>query len=803
VAPTSATPQLPLKTHAMTSSVAHRTTDADGTIREHDLAEHLTAVAARASASADAIGGTEWARLAGLWHDLGKYRLGFQQYIRESDDAHIEGKIAGIEKTHSAAGALHALTEFERHYGKPGRIAARVLATLIASHHAGLYDWQRAEGERQDLQDRLAQPAARREYDEAHAAAPAELLQAPRSFDPTRALRTAPGLAERDTEGGFRNPMAFALWVRMLFSCLVDADFLDTEAFMNAGREDVRSALPSLAAMGTTFDAWIAERDRELIASGAAALAVNRARADVLRQCRAKANSAPGLFSLTVPTGGGKTLSSLAFALDHARKHGKRRIVYAIPYTSIIEQTADVFRNVFRGLGADVVVEHHSQAESDPQSETAATRLACENWDAPLIVTTNVQLFESLFAARTSRCRKLHNLIDSVIVLDEAQQLPPAFLQPILDMLHLLARHYGATIVLCTATQPALASTRYFDARRNLRGLDGVTEIIDDPDALFARLERVTVHCPADLMAPRPWADLAAEVAQRDSALVVVNSRRDARALHALLPEGAFHLSALMCGAHRKAVLDTIRQRLADQRAGRDPHPVRVVSTQLIEAGVDIDFPVVYRALAGLDSIAQAAGRCNREGRLSALGEVHVFVPPQEPPAGLLRKGAQATRSVLHGYEGNLLDRDRYDRYFRKLYAQCDLDERSIVADLTAKLDFGDDGLAVNFRRAAEKFRLIDDEDLVSVVVRWSDGRASSEPLIGKLIAEGPQRWLARALHRYTVAVPRRAGLRMLAEGSIREFFPGWFVQQTSVLYDPILGLIIEEAPFNAQHHTV
>jgi CRISPR-associated endonuclease/helicase Cas3 len=791
----------------MMAPVAHSTRDPDGTLRYHDLGEHLRAVADLAADYATSFGGTEWARLAGLWHDLGKYREGFQDYIRtdEGPQAHVRGEIAGHDKSHSAAGALHAIQEFERRHGAHGRIAARVFAYLIASHHAGLYDWSRPQGERSDLQDRLTKAPARREYREAEAAAAPDVLQPQITLDPTQALRHVPGVAERGGDRQPRNPLAFALWVRMLFSCLVDADFLDTEAFMSPTRSAARAAVPTLDAMGRVFDQWIAERDRQLAASGALAHTVNRVRADVLAQCRARAIADPGLFSLTVPTGGGKTLSSLAFALDHARRHGKRRVVYAIPYTSIIEQTADVFRGVFKSLGPEALVEHHSQAESDPKDETAASRLACENWDAPLVVTTNVQLFESLFAARTSRCRKLHNLVDSVIVLDEAQQLPPAFMQPILDTLHLLARHYGATIVLCTATQPALSSTRYFDPAANLRGLDGVVEIIADPDALFAQLERVEVRRPADLSAATPWTTLASEVAQQDAALVVVNRRRDARDLHALLPAGAFHLSALMCGVHRKAVLDEVKRRLAAQREGTDLRPVRLVSTQLIEAGVDVDFPVVYRALAGLDSIAQAAGRCNREGRLRSgdgpgRGTVHLFVPPTEPPSGLLLKGVRATRSVLHGHQGTVLDRKLFERYFRQLYYQCDLDERRIVADLRAPLDFTEAGLGVSFRSAAERFKLIDDEDQTQIIVRWSSAAEDSggcDALIGKLLAEGPKRWLARALQRYSVSVPTRTATALLADGSVREVFPGWFVQQADGVYDVTLGLLIDRELFD------
>jgi CRISPR-associated endonuclease/helicase Cas3 len=502
----------------------------------------------------------------------------------------------------------------------------------------------------------------------------------------------------------------------------------------------------------------------------------------------------PGFFSLTVPTGGGKTLSGLAFALEHALAHNKRRIVVAIPYTSIIEQTADVFRHVFQALGDEVLIEHHSQAESSPEAETARSRLACENWDAPLVVTTNVQLFESLFAAKTSRCRKLHNLVGSVIVLDEAQQIPPAFLQPILDVLKLLVAHYGVTVVLCTATQPALNSTDYFDASKNLRGLSNVREIMDDPDALFCALKRVQVELPPDWTTPTPWEDIAARLSTEDCVLAIVGTRKAARELQRLMPEGTLHLSALMCGAHRKDVIAHIKQRLKDKREGRDPRPLRVVSTQLVEAGVDIDFPVVYRALAGLDSIAQAAGRCNREGRLEGLGRVVVFVPPQTPPPGHLRKGAQACVATLRGQEQDPLARGLFARYFTEFYHSVDLDQHGIVNLL--KVQPRD--LAVKFRSAAEAFRLIDDADSATVVVRYAAHQAQIESLLGSLATEGPQRWLMRKLQRYTVTIPERLAMQMLQRGDLSLPMPGLYVlANTDNLYSNILGLLGDADLYN------
>lgn len=742
----------------------------------HLLAVHLQSVAGMAAGFSEtfepAVVTKRWAYLAGLWHDLGKYRPGFQRYLLLSDnpDAHIEGKVGGREKTHSAAGALWAMRKLGEAHGSNGALAARVLAYLIASHHAGLCDWDGG------LKERLEESDCQTELQEALAASPPESILNHGDFAPS--LTQIPG-----------GPAGFALWVRMLFSCLVDADFLDTEAHFDAGKPARREGFPALDQMLAAFDEHMVSK-----AASASATPVNTLRADVFRQCREKAALSSGFFSLTVPTGGGKTLSSLAFALKHAQTHGKRRVIYAIPYTSIIEQTADVFREVFKELGDEVLIEHHSQADAAEKDETARSRLACENWDAPLVVTTNVQLFESLFAAKTSRCRKLHNLVGSVIVLDEAQQLPPEFLQPILDALNLLVKHYGVTVVLCTATQPALNTTDYFDASKNLRGLDKVREIIDDPDALYEELKRVDVELPGDWQTPTPWADIATQIAAEDCVLAIVSTRKAARELYRLLPPDTLHLSAFMCGAHRKAVIDHIKTRLKAKRDGQDHQPLRVVSTQLVEAGVDLDFPVVYRALAGLDSIAQAAGRCNREGRLTGKGRVVVFVPPERPPMGHLRKGADACVSTLHGHETDPLDRQLFATYFRQFYHSVNLDGKGVCPLLTVEPKT----LGVQFRAAAEAFRLIDDQDSATVVVRYAEHRDELDKLLAALASKGPERWLMRKLQRYTVSIHKRVADRMLARGSLSLPMPGLYVQTNADnLYDPKLGLKPDDDLYN------
>ncbi len=736
----------------------------------HLLCEHLCEVARLAKDFASTFDSADWAELAGRWHDLGKYRQGFQRYIRQASgaDAHIEGRVVGSDKTHSAAGALHAIKTLGVQHGS-------LLAFLIAGHHAGLPDYEPSDGAGASLKARLASDDAKREYAEALAQTiPPDIL--------------AGGLPKSGFPGGHDG---FALWLRMLFSALVDADFLDTERYFDPGKFANRGCYPSLTDLLAVLDAHMASLAARVHADGISML--NRHRTDVLAQCRAKAVLPPGFFTLTVPTGGGKTLSSLAFALRHAVTHGiQRRVVYAIPYTSIIEQTAAVFREVFACLDADVIVEHHSNLDVDARKEDHANRLAAENWDAPLIVTTNVQLFESLHAARTSRCRKLHNLTNSVIVLDEAQMLPRDFLAPVLRTLKLLVAHYGVTVVLCTATQPMLASRfEPVTQRKVFDGIDDARDIIDAPEPLFEALKRVEVHLPTDFRQATPWETLAQDIASHDCVLTIVNARKHARDLFRLLPEdGAEHLSALMCAEHRSTVIKRIKARSEAKREGHDVRPLRVISTQLVEAGVDIDFPVVYRALAGMDSIAQAAGRCNREGKLPGLGQVHVFVPPQSAPPGLLKQGEQTTREL--GATGRLNDplapatfRDYFDRFYGQ-DADGTFDREGILDLLKPE--------RAAFRSAAQKFRLIDDDGESVIVPYHPNGENDASQIhvwLGALAKDGNATWARRKLQRFTVSVPRRQFDLLLKQRDVEERAGLWAA--LDVRYDKTFGLLLPD----------
>jgi CRISPR-associated endonuclease/helicase Cas3 len=734
------------------NSIAHVIYDSGN---EHLLCDHLRAVAKIAGESNSSFG--EWACLAGRWHDLGKYSQSFQDYIRcESGyEAHLVDNHPG-RVNHSSAGALYALEQL----GTVGRL----LAYVIAGHHAGLADWSGNETGAAALEQRIEEGRFKNLL--------AQSLQGPES-PPEDILK---GIQPKQ-QPGWGSPDALHLWLRLVFSAVVDADFLDTEAFMDMAKANDRGVYPTLKQLAPLFLRYMTEKTQKNAPPGS----VNAIRGHILDQCITKAVLPPGLFSLTVPTGGGKTLSSMAFALNHAQAHGKRRIIYAIPYTSIIEQTAEVFRGIF----GEAVLEHHSNF--DPDKETQRSRLAAENWDAPLIVTTHVQLFESLFAARTSRCRKLHNIVDSVVILDEAQLLSVPFLQPMIDVINLLTLHCGVTFVLCTATQPKLEGWRDSFGRSQLRGLENVREIIDDVPALYTGLDRVSVTLPAEMNTPADWDSLACELQQFDSVLIIVNSRADCRELHSRMPD-AIHLSALMCGEHRSEVIADIRRRL------KSGIPTRVVSTQLIEAGVDVDFPVVYRALAGLDSIAQAAGRCNREGCLEGKGKVVVFVPPKPAPAGLMRLAEEASKAVLYLRPSAPLSPETFSHYFQQYYGRAGaegLDKHGIVKLLTANAR----QLQIQFRTAADRFRLVEEGISHPVIVSYACAALpdkNSAPLIALLQQGIIHRELTRRLQRYTVNLYDRDFNRLRQQGDITEPISGVFVLN-GALYHSEMGVLLDD----------
>lgn len=726
------------------------------------LGDHLRQVAELAQRFSEDFGAGDWGRACGLLHDIGKVSASFQRRVRGEN----------VRVDHSTAGARHAAMN----WGGAGKL----LAYCLAGHHGGLPDGK--SNDEGSLEHRL-DPARRR----------IESIEGwQRCLDPEH-QPSAPGFgslpfATTQDKLGFR----FAFFLRMLFSSLVDADRLDAEAAGDAeslGRAARREGYPGIGQLRAQLDACLAK-----MVAGSKPTAVNRIRAEVLRNCRQGARQTPGLFSLTVPTGGGKTLSSLAFALEHAERHQLERVIYVIPFTSIIEQNAKVFRQALGDEAGDFVVEHHSNLvpPAPKQGEQADDRPhpATENWDAPVIVTTAVQFFESLFAARAGRCRKLHNLAKSVIILDEAQMLPLPYLKPCVEALRELTASYGASVVLCTATQPAL-NAPVDGGDGLLGGLTGVREIMPDPLALHAALKRVTVRH----VGPLADADLATRLAALDRVLCIVPTRRMARALFDALraasaapEEEIFHLSALMCPRHRTEVLERIRAALKDKR------PCRVVSTTLVEAGVDLDFPVVYRAEAGIDSIAQAAGRCNREGTLPEPGQVFVFAPEAGLPGGVLRRSAQAGQSVARNHMDDLLHPQAVREYFLELYwrtGEAELDAQDVIR----RTGEGAASCLFPFREIERDFQLIDTPTRGLIIPFDDEGRGLVRAL-DALEAGERAGGLLRRLQRHTVSLYEADLARLLAAGAVRTSGPGGqaLVLCNMGLYDERTGIDLHNA---------
>ena len=724
------------------------------------LNEHLEKVGGHAGANASGFDAAPWGNYAGRLHDLGKAKPGFQAYLRGERGS----------EPHSGEGARYAL---EHLGGLPGKL----IAYCIAGHHAGLANGGHAISEARPptpLKSRLEKASAM-ELPPWLEVAPPNTLPSPLK-----------GFGEADPFCYFR----LHFFTRMLFSALVDADFLETEAFYDrierrtryrgwhGALEDLRDAL-----------------NARLAAFGPPEGTVNTLRAEILDHARAQASAAPGLFSLTVPTGGGKTLSSLAFALDHALHHGLERVIYVIPYTSIVEQTAQVFREALRD--DDAVLEHHASFNwegVEDRKEEERLRLAAQNWDRPVVVTTAVQFFESLFANRPSKCRKLHRLARSVIVLDEAQTLPLRLLRPCLAALQELSRGYGASVVLCTATQPALIREDGFGAPEALLRED-VRELAPDPPRLYEALRRVRVRDAGAL----DDAALAGQVCEQDQCLVILNNIRHAQALYRRLRDlpGACHLSTRMTAAHRRAILEMVKGKLS---AGQ---PVRLVSTSVVEAGVDVDFPQVWREAAGIDSIAQAAGRCNREGRRQN-ADVFVFRTTEDfPPPADLKQFATVGAEVLARHD-DPLSLDAVRDYFRQLYwdrgpAALDAAEFGTVQGIMRTLQNAGNQMEFPFADIAAAFRMIPDGGVPLVIMGGAWG-APEELLQGFATQQSPHAGtIARALQVYQVQIPEKRRKGLMDVGAAEIWCPDRFGEQfvllrNKTLYDENTGLSFEEA---------
>jgi len=722
------------------------------------LEDHLQQTGEIAGRHAVCFHSEAWGRLAGLWHDLGKFHEKFQERLRGADVA--------IE--HAGVGALWAFKR-DASRGLP-------LAFAIVGHHTGLPNLTTA-GEGPRLEERLERNEVL--LAECHGNIPSELLQVEL---PDLPAELCPKPAdEEDTHRLWRRR---EMWIRFLFSCLVDADRSDTAAFCDPQRFQ-GSALPSsMANLRSRCEHYI-RTVMEQLSPEERQSPVNCVRAEVLEQCRRAAKYPPGVFTLTVPTGGGKTLSSMMFALRHAEYHGLCRVFVVIPYTSIIEQNAAVYRQC---LGMENVLEHHCNLSLERVGEyedSLPHKLAAENWDMPVIVTTTVQFFETLFASRPSAVRKLHNVARSVIILDEIQTLPPGLLNPILDGLTTLAEQYGCSIVLSTATPPALVYRDRFPY-----GLKNVRPIIESPKILAERLQRVTIEWPDRQATAWSIPELVDRLTVHPRVLCVVHRRRDARQAARSLAERTdgpvFHLSALMCPAHRLETIERIRRAL--QGSG----PCRVVSTQLVEAGVDLDFPVVYRALGGLDSIVQAAGRCNREGRLPQGGRVVLFRAASSPAPGVPRRALEVTESLLSelDYRVDTADPDCFEKYFRSLYFAGTLDKHDIQR-FRRQFDFASVG---------RRFKIIEDEFTSTVIVPWGDAGRYLQELRQATENGRPVRNLLRRLQSYTVSLYARSCDQLRASGALEEVLNGIYALGAPYrhLYSEVYGLADGDEPIQA-----
>lgn len=732
------------------------------------LKDHLVNVGKLAEEFAGAFNCSDYGKAAGLLHDLGKYTLEFQK--------RLEGSSVRVD--HAAWGANIATEKYDL-YGY-------FIAYAIAGHHAGLCNGEyRTEQKLTPLNERCDKNrlpnliSVWQQELEQHL--PAQ-IKAP-SLQPNK---------------GFAS-FQFAFLARMILSCLVDADRLDTEDFCNraAGITDkVRGQYPSLDQLKRQFD--------EKISAFKPDTDINKKRSEILEAVRRNATTLEpslGLFSLTVPTGGGKTLASMAFALDHAEAFQKRRIIYVIPFTSIIEQNAEVFRKQFDEQYRDAVIEHHS-AFNDPAIEDnveqrdskTKLKMAMENWDAPVIVTTAVQFLESLFSNRTRDCRKLHRIANSVVILDEAQTLPMDLLRPCMAALDELGRNYGCSIVLCTATQPALREEDGFDG-----GFHDVRELAAsdtlDPEQLYEQFKRVSVKHVGEMDNDQ----VIEKLGQERQVLCIVNNRQQAQELYRGIAglDGAFHLSTYMCAAHRKKVLEEIRSVLKDGEC------CRVVSTSLIEAGVDVDFPFVMRSDAGLDSIAQAAGRCNREGKKDRKdSHVWIFTSPEYPPPSELKTYAAKMQETLaiDAFSNDPLGLPAIKDYFGRVYwhkeagRTSELDKHNILEELQgSKLQ----NLPLEW--IAQQFNVISNA-MKTVIVGYDENAAELIEQLAELPEDVSVGLIARKLQLYTISMPDRFVSELLNIGSLAYIQPKRFGQQFLLLvdkdlYDDNVGFDLERDP--------
>ena len=720
-------------------AIAH-TKNGDG--ERHNLVEHLHEVARLAAQFAEPFGGSELARNLGLWHDIGKFNQVFQSYLLDAEGDQSR-KRRGPD--HKAAGVKVAIDQ-----------KYKAFVQLLHGHHGGLRS-------RTNFDEWFAQ-----KKEATSEAISAAQIATPEIFKV--ASLTVPEHIRKD-------PIAAEFFLRMLFSALVDADFLDTEQHFNSEKTKARASEFSIEMLWHRF-----KENQQALEKNAEPTPVNKVRGEIYADCLNAALLATGLFRLTVPTGGGKTRLSLGFGLRHALEHGLRQVIIVVPFITITEQTVKAYREILEVEtdSTPVVLEHHSGAieggnNGDEHSPNAVwNRLSAENWDAPVVVTTTVQLFESLFANGTSHCRKLHRLAQSVIIIDEAQSLPIRLLDPILDGLRELCTNYGSTVVLSTATQPAFQEIDLFQQ------LDA-TEIIPNPERYFEQLSRVKYEWRLDTKPA--WEEVAAWIQDEEQVLVILNTKKDAIALmDALNDPDVIHLSTLLCGEHRKRIIEVVRNRL------KTGEPCRLVSTQVVEAGVDIDFPLVLRAFGPLDSIIQAAGRANREGKLEGKGRIIIFDPAEGgSPRGSYQIAKETTRTFLSNGEPNMDDPKSVATYFRLLYPLENTDEPGIQK-LRKSMDYPE---------VSKNFRMIDSET-VSIIVNYENAKEDICRLLENLQTDFTARRMnLRRLQPYMVSIFTSAAQKYAVQGLIAPLIVDdndrILIGEWQGDYDDVRGLVIDD----------
>lgn len=692
---------------------------------------------------AGAFGMASWGKMLGVLHDKGKERKAFQQYIRRENGLPTDDSKHYNDHTHAFVGGILAKDYM-------GESVLNLLVNQIISHHTGLHDYVHVE-------DVLRQKQLPEEISKDHISIDIKELKIE--------LKESPFVNSGVDSKHFHHLS------RMLFSCLVDADWLDTERFMDAESWKKRECHSTLTDLLPKLEAYL-----EKLQSNAFDTNVNRIRKEIQKQCRDTSLDEKGFYSLTVPTGGGKTLSSILWAMKHAVNHDMSRIIIAIPYTSIIVQTAGLMKEIF---GEENVLEHHSNFNPDDiknDDVRERTKLATENWNYPIIVTTNVQLFESIFSNKPSVCRKLHNIVNSVIILDEVQTLPTDFLQPIVDAMKAYNKLFGVSILFTTASQPVLSGLiEGANPTVGFEGIEHIKEIVPDEFALHDKLRRVKLEIDD---VGRTYDEIVAKVAEHDKVLCIVNTRKDAKEIYDRLPDEGerIHLSRMMCPAHVDKTISKIKALLKDETQP----VVRVVATQLVEAGVDMDFPVVFRQEAGLDSVLQAAGRCNREGK-NTMGSTFVFslVTERRIPSGSMADANNARLNLPK--DSDWFSSITMNKYFHQLYSRKSTFDKKNIKDYLYKPN------ELCFETASQEFSLIDD-DGINVIVNWEN----SMELVEALRKSGCTYPLMKQLAKFTVSVHRSDFGQLNKIGAVDEILEGIFVLTDRAQYDSATGLCLD-----------